>query len=259
MKWEFSIPLFPFSIPNHYFEQVYKLHIYVCSSPWQLEMCPVPSPPPLLPNPPTPASSPWHSPILGHRIFTRQRDSPSTCGLIGHLLLHMQLETRVPLIGCLVPRSSGGYWLVHSVGSPTGLQTPSVPWILSLILHCGLCSIQWMTVSIDFCICKAVAEPLRRLLYKAPVSKILFASAIVSWFGGCLWDGFSRQGSLWMVIPSVSSQNFVSVTPSMGILFPFLRMMLISTLWTSFFLSFMCFINCIFWVYAQEWYCWIFQ
>ena len=32
-----------------------------------------------------------------------------------------------------------------------------------------------------------------------------------------------RWGSLWMVIPSVSALNFVSVTPSMGILFPLLR------------------------------------
>ena len=32
-----------------------------------------------------------------------------------------------------------------------------------------------------------------------------------------------RYGSLWIVIPSVSAPNFVSLTPSMGILFPFLR------------------------------------
>jgi hypothetical protein len=30
-------------------------------------------------------------------------------------------------------------------------------------------------------------------------------------------------GSLWMVLSSVSAPNFVSVTPSMGILFPILR------------------------------------
>jgi hypothetical protein len=32
-----------------------------------------------------------------------------------------------------------------------------------------------------------------------------------------------RYGSLWIVIPSVSVPHFVSLTPSMGILFPFLR------------------------------------
>ena len=52
-------------------------------------------------------------------------------------------------------------------------------------------------------------------------------------------------GSLWMVLPSLSALNFVSVTPSMGILLPILRRNKISTLWSSFFLSFMCFANCI--------------
>jgi hypothetical protein len=51
--------------------------------------------------------------------------------------------------------------------------------------------------------------------------------------------------SLQVVLPSVSALNFVSVTPSMGILFPLLRRNEISTLWSSFFLSFMCFLNCI--------------
>jgi hypothetical protein len=54
-----------------------------------------------------------------------------------------------------------------------------------------------------------------------------------------------RWGSLWMVIPSVSALNFVSVTPSMGILFPLLRRNEASILQSSFFLSFMGFANCI--------------
>jgi hypothetical protein len=49
-----------------------------------------------------------------------------------------------------------------------------------------------------------------------------------------------RWGSLWMVIPSISSLNIVSVTPSMGVLFPILRRIKVSTLWSSFLLSFMC-------------------
>ena len=47
----------------------------------------------LLPNSPIPTSWPWHSPILGHIIFARPRASPPNDGLLGHLLLHMQLET----------------------------------------------------------------------------------------------------------------------------------------------------------------------
>ena len=52
-----------------------------------------------------------------------------------------------------------------------------------------------------------------------------------------------RWGSLWMVIPSGSAPHFV--TPSMGILFPILRRTEVSILWSSFFLSFMWFVNCI--------------
>jgi hypothetical protein len=42
----------------------------------------------------------------------------------------------------------------------------------------------------------------------------LLESAIQSGFGGCLWDRFGQGGgggSLWIVIPSVSALNFVSV------------------------------------------------
>jgi hypothetical protein len=38
-----------------------------------------------------------------------------------HLLIHMQLESRAP-----------GYWLVHNVVPPIGLQIPLAPWVLSL-------------------------------------------------------------------------------------------------------------------------------
>ena len=51
--------------------------------------------------------------------------------------------------------------------------------------------------------------------------------------------------SLWMVFLSILAPNFVSVAPSMGILFPILRRNELSTLWSSYFLSFMCFANCI--------------
>jgi hypothetical protein len=48
-----------------------------------------------------------------------------------------------------------------------------------------------------------------------------------------------------MVLPSVSTPNFVSVIPFMGILLPILRRSKVSPLWSSFFLSFMSFANCI--------------
>ena len=70
-----------------------------------------------------------------------------------------------------------------------GLQTPSAPWVLSLAPSLGtLCSIQWMAVSIHFCICQALAEPLMKQVYQVPVSKHLLASKIGSGFGNCIWD-----------------------------------------------------------------------
>jgi hypothetical protein len=52
-------------------------------------------------------------------------------------------------------------------------------------------------------------------------------------------------GSVWMVHPFVSAPNFVSVTPSMGVLFPILRRGELFSLFSSFFLSFMCFASCV--------------
>jgi hypothetical protein len=48
-----------------------------------------------------------------------------------------------------------------------------------------------------------------------------------------------------MVHPFILSPNFVSVTPFMGILFPILRRNEVSTHWSSLFLIFLCFANCI--------------
>jgi hypothetical protein len=124
-------------------------------------------------------------------------------------LIHMKLEPWVP--PCVVfywwfsPRELREYWLVHIVVPPRGLQTPSVLWVLSLDPSLGtLCSIQWITVSIYFCICQALAEPLRRQLYQSTVSKILLASVIVSGFGGCLWDGSpGRAVTAWLFLQSL--------------------------------------------------------
>jgi hypothetical protein len=57
----------------------------------------------------------------------------------------------------------------------------------------------------------------------------------------------SGYGSHYMVHPFVSAPNFVSVTPSMDVLFPILRRGKESTLGSSF-LSFMGFANCHFYL-----------
>ena len=80
--------------------------------------------PALLPNPPTPASWPWHFPVVGHRILARLRASPPIDGQLGHSLLHMQLETRA--LGVLVsssyraadPFSSLGTFSSSFIGDP---------------------------------------------------------------------------------------------------------------------------------------------
>jgi hypothetical protein len=74
---------------------------------------------PPTPLPPIPTFWPWHSPVLGHIKF-QCPITLSSDGLLGHLLIHMQLESRAP-----------GYWLVHNVVAPTGLQ-------ISLLLGCFL-------------------------------------------------------------------------------------------------------------------------
>jgi hypothetical protein len=65
------------------------------------------------------------------------------------------------------------------------------------------------------------------------------------WLWWLIMGWIPRWGSLWMVYPFLSAPNFVSVTPSMGILFPILKRNEVSTIHSSFFLIFWCFTNCI--------------
>ena len=53
---------------------------------------PNPLPLPLLLNTHTPASWPWHSPILRHRTFKGPRASHPIDDRLGEPLLHIQLE-----------------------------------------------------------------------------------------------------------------------------------------------------------------------
>jgi len=70
------------------------------------------------------------------------------------------------------------------------LQTPSLLSVLSLTPPPGsLCSDRFLGASILICIGKTLAKPLRRHPDQAPVSKHFLASAIVTEFGSCIWDG----------------------------------------------------------------------
>ena len=80
------------------------------------------------PYPPPPIPLPTLSPFLAlafpctgaYKVYV-SNGPLSSDGRLGHLLLHMQLESRAP-----------GYWLVHNVVPPIGLQIPLAPWVLSL-------------------------------------------------------------------------------------------------------------------------------
>jgi hypothetical protein len=80
------------------------------------------------PYPPTPTPLLTHCPFLalvfpctGAYKVCVSNGPLSSDGRLGHLLIHMQLESRAP-----------GYWLVHNVVPPIGLQIPLAPWLLSL-------------------------------------------------------------------------------------------------------------------------------
>jgi hypothetical protein len=162
-------------------------------------------------------------------IFTRPRASPPIDGRLGHPLLHMQLETQFwrVLISSYCCSS-------YRVADPfSSLGTFSSFFIRSPVFH-----------PIDDC-----EHPLLYLPNTGIASQEIavsgscqqnlagiFNSVWALWWYLGLIPGW---GSLWMVSPPI----FVSVTPSMCILFTILRRNKVSTLWYTFFLSFMCFAN----------------
>jgi hypothetical protein len=85
---------------------------------------PIPSPP--LPYPLIPIFFGPGVPLYcGIYSLCVQWASLSSDGQLGHLLIHMQLESRAP-----------GYWLFHNV-APTGLQISLAPWLFSLVPPLG--------------------------------------------------------------------------------------------------------------------------
>jgi hypothetical protein len=145
-------------------------------------------------------------------------------GQVGHLLLHMQLETQAL-----------GYWLVHIAFPYIGLPTLSDPWGLSSSSSIGGSVFH----PIDDCEHPLLYLPCTGLASQETALSGSFQQnqLIMRWISG--W------GSLWMVHPFISAPNFVSVTPSMGIVSPILRSNEVSTHWSSFFLIFLYFANCI--------------
>ena len=124
----------------------------------------------VIPFPGFPSRTPHHTfpPTHSHHTtlalpYTGESSLHRTKGPSSYwCLLHMQLEPWVlpcvPLVGGLVPGTSGEVWLVNIVVLPMGLQTSSTPSVLSLTPPLGSsCSVQQLTMSICLCICQALA------------------------------------------------------------------------------------------------------
>jgi hypothetical protein len=70
------------------------------------------------------------------------------------------------------------------------VQSPSAPSVLPPTLPLvSLCSVWWLAVNIHIYIGNALVELFRGHLYHTPVSNHFLASAIVSGFHFCKWDG----------------------------------------------------------------------
>jgi hypothetical protein len=174
---------------------------------------PLKNPYPILHSPaPQPTHSnfqSWPSPILGHRTFKWPKASPPIDDQPGHPLLHIQLEPHV--LPCIFfdwlfsSKELWGYCLVHIDVPAMVLQIDSTSFILSLAPSLSaLWSVQCMAVRIHVCVCQALAKALRRQIDQAPVSRLLLASAIVSRFGCCLWNGSpSGSVSVWLFLQTL--------------------------------------------------------
>jgi len=119
------------------------------------------------------------------------------------------------LVAGLVPGCSGGVWLVDIVVLPLWLQTPSTPSVFSLTPPLrSPWSVQWLAATILICISRALAEPVRKQLLLAPVSKYFLASAIVTGFGGSIRDGFPGQAiSGWSFLQSLLHSLYLYFLP----------------------------------------------
>jgi hypothetical protein len=163
-------------------------------------------------------------------IFTIPRASSPIDGLLDHPLLHMQLETRA--LGVLVSSNCYSSYRVAYPFSSFGTFSSSFirgP-VFNPIHNCEHPLLYLPEIGI--------ASQERAISGSCQQNLAGLCNSVCVWWLYMGW--IPRWGSLWMVFPSVSALNFVSVIPSMGILFPILIRREVSTLWSSFFLSFMC-------------------
>ena len=134
---------------------------------------------------------------------------------LGHPLLHMQLEPQVPPCDFFdwwfSPRELWGYWLVHIVVPPIGLQTPSAPWVLSLAPS----SFFRLGKFYSIILLKIFTSPLswESLLSSIPII-IRFGLLIVSWISWIFWvRSFLHFAFSLTVVSMVSMVSSAPPTP----------------------------------------------
>jgi hypothetical protein len=147
---------------------------------------------------------------VGHRVFTGLRDFPPTDGLLGHPLLHMTWAQGILVspYSCFSYRASDtfrslGTFSSSFIGDPLFHPIGDCEQPLLYLPGTGIAS-QETAISGSF------QQNLAGICNSIWVWW-LFVGRIQWWL------------NLWMVLPSISAPNFVSETPSMGNLFPFLR------------------------------------
>jgi hypothetical protein len=143
------------------------------------------------------------------------------------------------LVGGLVPGSSGGCSSYGAANPFSSLGPFSSSFIGDLVLN-PMVSYEHLLLYLT-----GTGRDSQETAISGSCQKALVGIHNSVWVWWLYMGWILRWGSLWMVLPSVSAPHFVFVTPSMVILFPLLRRTEVSTLCSSFFLSFMWFVNCI--------------
>jgi hypothetical protein len=143
---------------------------------------------------------------------------------LGHLLLHIYLKSQVPPCDFFdwwySSKELWGYCLVHIDVPPVVLYSFSAPWVFLWLLHWGPCALSngWLGAS------TSVFDQHWQSLAEDSYIRLLSADSCWLLPSDWLWWLFMEWIPKWdSLIPSGSAVNFVSVTPSMRILFPILR------------------------------------
>jgi hypothetical protein len=159
-------------------------------------------------------------PCMGNMIFTRPRASPPIDGLLGHPLLHMQLETQLWVV--LVSSYCCSSYRVADPFSSLGTFSSSFIW--GPVFHpMDDCEHPLLYLSGT-----GIASQEEAISGSCQQNLSDINNSVWTWW---LYVGWKPGwGSLRMVLSIVSAMNFLSVIRSMGILFPILRRSKVFTL-----------------------------